>query len=222
MNKATLALIGLTFVSHDAPSPTDVDALQLKEEEMVLEYSATLNEAAILMAAESEESLGSVEVYAPDGTSVLRVQSSGGRKLALSGYKIESQEMDLAELCASYAQGTYHIRARTADGRIARGTAALSHVIPPPAVVLFPVEGTLDLPTSGLVIRWKPDVEAAGYQLHLEQNENDGLSVELPPGSDHFVVPDGILRPNTKTQVEVAVIGENGNRTLVELSCATK
>jgi hypothetical protein len=221
MNRALFAWIALGLVSLDGPSPLAIDTLRLKEEAMTLEYTATSNEVVVVMSAEAEESLGSVELVAPSGASVLRIRSDGGRKLALSGYSIESQEMEIAELFGVYPEGTYHIRARTPDGRPVVGEAVLSHVLPATPVLIHPQEGAVGLPTSGLVIRWEPDAQAAAYHVNLEQNENDGLSVELPPGSKQFVVPDGVLQPNTKTQIELAVIGENGNRTLVEILCTT-
>ncbi len=221
MNKAIIIVIGLTLVSLDAPSPTDFATLRLKDEAMNLEYSATADKVVLVMSAESDESLSSVDILAPGGASVLRMRADGGRKLALSGYTIESQEKSIAEFFGTYSEGTYNIRARTVDGRPVRGQAALSYVLPSPAAMVYPLPGAADLPTRGLVIRWKPDTQAAGYHVVLEQNENDGLSVDLPKGTDQFIVPDGILLPNTKTQVEVGVIGENGNRTLVEIACAT-
>jgi hypothetical protein len=222
MNKAIALLIGLTLTSHDAPSPSVIATLRLKEEAMSLEYTSTANEVVVVMSAESEESLSSVDIFSPGGAAVLRMKASGGRKLALSGYTIESQETSFEEFFGTYPEGMYSIRALTGDGRPVRGRAALSYVLPAPAVVLHPLQGAGDLPTSGLVIRWKSDSQATGYYVSLEQNENDGLTVKLPPGTEHFSVPDGILLPHTKTQVEVGVIGENGNRTLVEISCSTR
>ncbi len=221
MNKALFTLIGLGLVSLDGPSPLPIDTLRLKEEAMSLEYTATSNEVVLVMSAEAEESLGTVELLAPNGSSVLRMRADGGRKLALSGYTVESQELEIAELFAAYPEGTYHIRARTLDGRPVVGEAELSHVLPAAPILTYPADGAAGLPASGLVIRWEPDAEAAAYHVNLEQNENDGLSVELPPGSKQFVVPDGILLPNTKTQIELGVIGENGNRTFVEILCTT-
>ncbi len=222
MNKTIVTLIWLTVASHGAPSPSEIATLRLKAEAMSVEYSSTSNVVVLVMSAESEESLSSVDIFAPGGASVLRMKANGGRKLAVSGYTIESQESSYEEFFGTYPEGLYPIRARTADGRPVRGEATLSYVLPSPAVVIYPLEGTENLPTSGLVIRWQPDAQAAGHYVSLEQNGNDGLTVELPPGTDHFSVPDGILLPHTKTQIEVGVIGENGNRTLVELSCSTR
>lgn len=222
MYKVITTLGAFALASLDLPIAKNDTALRLKEETMSLEYTATADEVVLVMSAESEESLSSIDVRDPKGASVLKMRAAGGRKLALSGYTVESQETSFAEFFGTYSEGLYRIHARTADGRDVKGQALLSYTLPAAPEMVYPLEGAVDVPASGLVIRWKADASAAGYQVVLEQDENDGLSVALPPGTDSFQVPDGVLHPHTKTQVEVAVIGENGNRTLVEIACATR
>jgi len=72
-----------------------------------------------------------------------------------------------------------------------------------------------------MTVSWIPDPDARAYRVILEQNDNDGLIVTLPPGSHNFQVPDGVLDSGMETQVEVGVVAHNGNCTLVEVVCTT-
>jgi hypothetical protein len=97
-----------------------------------------------------------------------------------------------------------------------------SHALPAPALIHYPRAGAVDVPASKLLVSWTPDRSASRYRVSLEQGENDGLTVELPAGSHSFQVPDGVLARNTETQLEIAAIGRNGNRTLVEVPFTTR
>jgi hypothetical protein len=77
------------------------------------------------------------------------------------------------------------------------------------------------VPTTGLTLLWQNDPQALGYTVILEQDDNDGLSVEMPAGSSSLVVPDGFLKSGTETLFEIAAHGPNGNRTILETKFTT-
>ncbi|MEW6074279.1 MAG: hypothetical protein AB1726_17005 [Planctomycetota bacterium] len=213
-----VATLSLTALGSDRSAPQPY--LQLKEEAMYIEYAATTDQAVVIVEAESEEGLNRVEVQAPGGATVLRMQAGGGQLVSLSGFLVESRELDSSSLFASFAAGVYELRAETRDGQAVVGSAVFDHLLPPAPAVVYPYEGAEDVPTN-LVVTWVPDRAVKAYRIVLEQNENDGLAVELPAGSNSFAVPDGILAPGTESMVEVGAIGTNGNITLVEISFTT-
>ncbi len=195
----------------------------LQEERMIIEYSAATDEAAVIVEAESEEALASVVVLGPNDVSVLELRSSrDGLDLAISGFVVERREMSTEVLFETYREGTYTMQAMSADGRSARGSAVLSHDLLPAPTLLYPPNGTSNVPTD-LIVGWISDPQAlGGYQVVLEQDENDGLTARLPAGTSSFQVPEGVLSPGKESHVEVGAIGSNGNITLVESFFTTR
>jgi len=194
---------------------------RLKEERMILEYSVTTNRATVVMEAESEESLESVVVRSPRGELLVDLRAGIGRHLSLSGFQVESGEFEAATLLASYAEGDYDLSGETVQGRAAEGRARLSHELPRAPTLLFPRDGSVDVPRTPR-ITWAPVPEADRYVVMLEQGESDTLRVELPAGSSFLQVPAGVLARRTPTHVEVGALLANGNRTMVEADFVTR
>ena len=221
MYKSSIALTVFALTAFAARQQQDAHELRLKAEKMILEYSATQHTAAVRVEAESEQGLTQVEIRGPSGARVLEMKAGTGHALALSGFKLESQEFRSSMLLANYPAGRYMLSAETTDGREAWGSAVLSHALPRAPVVLHPRANAQGVPTN-LVCNWVPVPEAKGYTIDFEQDENDGLSVKLPAGTEYFQVPRGVLAGGTPTHLELAAIGANGNRTLVEVSFTTR
>lgn len=216
-----LALVALGLALPGTPVWSEPPTAFLKEESVRLEYTATAPEAVLVFSAESETSLEKLEVRDPFGATVLRLAGSPADALSISGFVIETREMPLAELLATYAEGEYRLAARTEDGRPAFGRAELSLALPRPARVIHPAEGATDVPVD-LLVEWAPDPTVSEYYVGLEQDENDGLTASLPPGSSSFQVPAGVLRPGTESHLEIGTVNEQGNSTLVEIGFTTR
>jgi hypothetical protein len=150
-----------------------------------------------------------VEVRSPQGDSALSLRSTsvGGR--SISGFVVETTEAPLPDVLAAYAEGRYDIVARTHSGHAAVGSALLVHALLDQPAITYPAAGARGVSTSGLTVTWAADPLASGYTVILEQDDNDGLTIELPPGSSSLVVPEGFLQPATETLLEVGVIGPN-------------
>lgn len=214
------ALIALGFLGQrDAHQQGPL--LLLKEEKMTIEYSPSMEEATLIVEAESEEGLERVEVRSPSGALMLTMRSQNGQTLSLSGFDLESRESSAAALFAKFDEGIYDFVARTPSGALALGNAAVSHELLAEPRITYPLEGQENVPTTNLTVTWDADSEASGYRVILEQGENDGLIVELPAESNSFRVPDGLLAPGTETHVEVGVMAHNGNCTIVEVAFMT-
>jgi hypothetical protein len=219
MYRTTVAFSLLALAAFGFQQSSGGAILQLKEEQVILEYNATLNEAVVIASAESEEALTRVDVRETTGSPMLHVWAPQGG--TVSGFEVETAEASLPEVLATYAEGVYPMRARAVDGRLVEGSAVLSHLLPAPATVTYPLDGDTHVPTNPTVT-WTPDPGASAYQVVLEQDENDGLTVKLPAGSGSFHVPDRVLLPGTETLLEIVAIGANGNRTQVEVSFTTR
>ncbi len=221
MLRPSIALAALALTALGAP-PDGGPFPRFKEEAMTIEYTATNGEAAIVLQAETEQSIARLEVRSPLGEPVLDMSGPSGRPLALSGFVLESIETTPQELATLYPAGVYSLRGRTTDGRAMRGHAMLSHALPPAPQVTFPTQGAVDVPANNLRVRWAAEPQAARYRVVLEQGDADNLMVELPRGSTSLVVPDGVLAPGTDTLFEVGAVGANGNCTIVEITFKTR
>jgi len=222
MTKSILALSALALASYATQQERYNPVHLLKEELMTIEFTATANEAVLRMEAESEVELKYIQIRNPDNEPIFEMRAHRATNHALSGFSVEMQEATAPEIFADYPEGIYDIRGRTVDGALALGRAYLSHELPLAPEIYYPYEGARSVPVSGLTLSWMPDESVEGYVVNLEQGESDGLTVKLPPGSDSFTVPDGILLPGTLSQFELGAMGPHGNCTLVEVYFLTE
>ena len=221
MSRTILLAVPLALAAAAAPALQQAPLLQFKEEQLYIEYTANRGESTLVMDAESEERIGRLELRDPSGAVVLELGAGDAPFAALSGFVVESAEMPVPALLATFQQGLYTLRGRTVDGAPMAGQALLAHDLPAPPEILFPVEGG-NAPHAGLEVRWTPDPAAAAYHVVLEQDENDGLSALLPAGSGSLLVPPGVLAPGKATLVEVAAIAPSGNRAVIEVRFRTE
>jgi len=213
MFKLTSATLILFWAAPVPPAAPVCVLPPLAAASLRVEYNATEGTAALVLEAESDEAVRRVRLIAPGGSSLLDLSRPPGQGLSISGLSIETDDSQLGSLFEAYPEGTYEVRALAVGGGRILGSATLSHELPQPPVIGFPGAGTVGVPTSGLLLVWTGSPAADGYEVALEQGENDGLRIRLPPGSTSFLVPDGFLAPSTPTQVEIAAISGNGNRT---------
>jgi len=193
----------------------------LKEERMILEYNPAEDQASVIVSAESEVGVEELQLRGPSGVNVLEIHADGAR-FGLYGINVENGEAPLASILASYPEGVYHLRGRTANGGNALGAARFSHTLLAAPVVHFPLDGAVDVPADGLTVTWVPDSGAARYRITLEQGETDLMAAEVRSGSGTFRIPDGILNGRERYAVEIAAIAPNGNETLVKVPFSTR
>ena len=195
----------------------DPETAALKEARISIEYSAAADEGALVVSAESETGLDQVELRDPSGNRVLGLATSGrGRNPALFGFELEAGESAPAALLQAYPEGAYQIRARTPEGRLAIGTAVLSHRLPSAPRILVPQDGDVVYARAAMRIAWVPDPLAAEYRVNLEQGETDRMSARLAAGTGSFEVPDGVLQSGRRYRLEIGAVGPEGNVTISE------
>ena len=221
MLKPTLALTTLTLATLGFQRESDGPSLPFEEQTMIIEYLVATDEAVVKIDAEGGSRLERIEVRDPSGRAVLKLGVPEAPGRGVSGILIETLETPANAVFKDYPEGAYDLRGRTMDGRQMRGAVTLSHDLLPAPVVLFPHEGAVGVPVS-FVARWSLDPKAEGYVVEFEQDENDGLVVELPAGTSSFLVPPGVLAPGKASHFEVGAVGPNGNITLVETQFVTR
>ena len=220
MFKSSIAIATLGLAAIGTQRLDERPPIVFNEQSIRIEYAASMNEAVIQIDAESETQLERIEVRDPLGAQVLKLSAPEVPGRGIAGILIDTLETTLKEVFDTYPEGVYDLRGMTMDGRVARGRVRLSHDLLQSPVVLYPAGGTVNVPTS-FVARWLPDPEAIRYVVELEQDDNDGLVVELPPGTSSFRVPPGVLASNKDSHIEVGAVGANGNITMVEVNFRT-
>ena len=194
----------------------------LKEEAITIEYTASADEASIIIVAESETDLERLEIEDPSGAIILDVRADGPHGLALTGIELQTEEGDLNSILTTYPPGVYRFQGTTIDGVRTYGRATLSHVVPRTPLVTYPLEDSDDVPVDGLTVSWIHVPDARSYRLSLEQDDTDKIVVRLPAGATSFQVPDGLLDGGTETQFELIALGELGNTTGIEVEFETQ
>lgn len=177
-------------------------------------------EVVLKLAAESEDELLVLRVMGPDGRELAHVDARGADSSGLSSLELEFRELELPALLATYAPGTYVLTAATVDGALSTAMARFDPELPPATRILQPLDGELVSPAN-VTVRWTPQPEASAYEVRIDQGDNEGIVIKLPPLQNALQVPDGWLAHGMDTVVEVAVIGANGNQTLAEVQFTT-
>jgi hypothetical protein len=221
MYKSAIAFAALALAVVASPETQNFGPLQFTQRSMYIEYSATFNEAEIVVEGEAEEALERVDVTYPSGAPLARLQTRGTPGSCLAGFRLETGETDLASLWAQCPTGAYRLRGRAVSGRPVVGDAALSHECMTAPVITYPIAGSSNVVANNLVLHWNADPQVAHYRIDLEQNENDGLNAMLSAGTTSFQIPAGVLAPQTETRLELQAIGPSGNRTTVEIHFTT-
>lgn len=213
-NLFTLTLALSALLACTTPVRSD----EFENAEIHLEQNVTDGDAEAVFTIKVEEGgLSSLLVIAPDGRRLTRLESRNKRNLGSREILLESPEPGVDQVLAAYPEGTYRFVGKTFDGEELAAEGELSHAFPEPANVTFPAEGGT-VPVVGLIIQWEPVAGATGYLLELEQEELESeLTVSLPASATSFSPPAGWLVPGEETVVGIGSLGENGNRTFVEV-----
>ena len=175
-------------------------------------------------------------ITSPQERVLFQVQTRGGiRQQGLNEIFFESAEPDFSELPPAqffqrFPEGVYEFEATTIDGEELSGEATVSHVLPAPAVALFPAS-TCAAPATvagPVTIRWAavtrshPTVGTPGqpidverYELALERLDSTVLkmSIDLPPNVTSFTVPSNFTGAPGTVKFQILVKARNGNRT---------
>ena len=167
--------------------------------------------------------LAKLTVVSPDGHTVIDFSAPAVSTLGIRQFVFESPEPgDVESLKAAYPEGVYTFTGATGDGDRLHGMARLNHFLPNTATILHPGPQAQEVATKNLAIAWTPVNNLKGYIIEIEQDEMSvRVEAQLPGSATVFDVPDGVLLPNTKYQVAIGTITEEGNTSFVETTFTT-
>jgi hypothetical protein len=211
---AALAALGAASSSPPAAIPFD-------EARIFVEYNATDGDAEVVIDIDADVGLERLSIVKPDGKEVLNLRAKHG-ELGLRKFALETPEPSLKEVLSAYPEGDYRFLGRSVDGEFLFSVVTLSHALPDPPRLVFPLEGDAGVPTRGASAMWAADADAAGFFVELE-NDDLGTDVKANLAGDatSFGFPDGFLEPFTEYQFGLGSRADNDNLTVVEVHFTT-
>ena len=169
-----------------------------------------------------ELGLKTLVVAAPDGRIVVNFKSSNS-KHGIRHLELETPEpANDGRIQADFPEGTYRFAATDTNGDRLRGTATLSHALPPAPQMISPQPEQKDVPVVGTKVQWRPMQGIAQYVVILEHEESGREITAILPGTINvFSIPVGFLILGADYKVEIGAVAKNGNRTFVEYGIST-
>ncbi len=217
----TLSWVGVGLLGTTAVF-AGTSAGEFEDVSMSVVYSATDDDAQIIVQGGADDAFVKVRVTGPGGAVKLRVRVKDGADLGYADFQFDSPEPSLEELEHAYPAGEYLFAARTAAGSRLRGQVEWSYELLDAPVITFPMEGDEGIPTAGLTVLWEEIEDADAIRFEIEDEEEEvALTADLPGEATSFMVSDGWLRPETVYTLDIKAIAENGNQTVSDLRFLT-
>lgn len=221
-NARPLLAMALAICCCASTASAQADDL-FRECDLHLELDDLHDDARLVLRVSSFEGLRHVTLMAPTSTSeelTLIVEFHSKDALGQRELLIESAAPSLDELHDAFPEGNYRVLAETVEGRTLKADVPLAH-----ALLAAP---ELDLADEDEVsvdagVHWSDDPDAIGYVLELVSQDLDlGLTARLPVGATTLPFPAGLLRPGTRYQLAVGVVGGNGNIVITRVGFSTE
>ncbi|MDI6770785.1 MAG: hypothetical protein QMD04_14085 [Anaerolineales bacterium] len=210
---------------------------------LYFEHNSTAGDTGVHGMFDSS-SFAELCVYDPSGNQILAVKPQNQlADLTMAGIFFESREPEHTEVSVedhlrNFPEGQYAVRGVTYDGIGYHGAATLTHNIPKPPKMIFPLEmaDEADIKSqiivpSGVVVAWEPVTETIfGKPVTIKAYEvivrsllpndpngfsHDNLDIHLSASTTRLAIPDEFWIPNTPYEFEVLAVEESGNQTLV-------
>jgi hypothetical protein len=206
--------------AHDANQRSPAEPLEV---EMFYQYSATDNDAEVTIDVESNIAIDRLAVLAPDGRTVMLLQS--GDRLGLRQIEVESDEPSVEEVQRAYPKGRYLFSGLDVNGAPLVGRVRLTHdVVAAPDFFNFsPCNEEVD-PNAPVTIAWHTVAGAdGGYEIIIEQDDTGAnLRITRNPDSTSFVIPDGFVAPGLEYEIEMKSVAAGGNKTSASCGFSTR
>ncbi|MCI0541391.1 MAG: hypothetical protein L0Z50_39840, partial [Verrucomicrobiales bacterium] len=185
-------------------------------------YSASDDDAQILIRAAADPQIGQVHIVGPGGTVRLKAEIRDGDRLGQGDVAFDTPEPSLEDLMQAYPEGEYGFRGRTAAGEKLAGVAELTYALLPAPTILFPPAGASDVPTKDLEVQWSVPVAPERIRLEVEDEQEEvSLKIDLPGDATRFTLPNDWLQPGVLYTLDIKLIAENGNQTVRDLRFTT-
>jgi hypothetical protein len=190
-----------------------------------VERNATDGDTEIVISAKAgDEGLHTLSITTPHRRNVAHVLSPDRSVSGIREFFFESPEPEGEAILAAYPEGTYTFTGVSSIGERFRGTAVLSHDLPAPATILFPMQDS-QVGTDSLIIQWSAVSDIREYVIEFENESADPeqiLNVNVPASHTSFEIPASMLVRGADYQVGVWTVGANGNTSVVETTFSTE
>ena len=214
---------------------------QIATAKLIIEYNSTDDDAGV-HGAFDDHGWSELCVFDPTGRPIAVFDPQGQlNDLTMAGVFFESREppaneFSLNDLAAAFPEGSYHVRAKTFEGRVLTGRATFTHDVPAPPEITSPAlaedaeQPGPPVPGDGLIVEWQPvtetvdggPVDITGYEVIVTKEHHDdphGFSrpvydVHVPATLNALSVPAEFLEPHTVYELEVLALEKSGNQTI--------
>jgi hypothetical protein len=199
--------------------------IRFEQQDLFIEYNATAGDAGLQVNVDAEN-WKRFQLFDPRGRRLMDFTTRGRlRPIGLSELFVEASEppfttLPFSEFKRRFPEGVYRFRGIAGNGRRLAGADRLSHLIPAPPTVRFPVKGARVDP-GGFSVRWQrvtspPGVRIVTYQVIVIQGKRE-LSMYVPPDVTRVRIPGAFLEPGRKLEGEVLAREASGNQTIAEM-----
>lgn len=194
-----------------------VEAKDFHQANIIFEQNVTDNDAEVVLFIKSaDRGLISLNVFAPNGSSIVSFISGSEPNLGLREFALESPEPGIDIVKNAYPEGIYRIVGRDTDGETYTSDVLLSHSLP---TVSEPF--VKDVSQDFVTIGWTAIESASGLSLEVE-NDQLGFTFEilLPSTATSFSIPKIWLKANTIYELGLTAYSETGNVSVTETAFA--
>ena len=120
--------------------------------------------------------------------------------LNMNDIVLSAVNLSLDEFNRWFPEGTYRITMTPpVFGKL---TAQMSHNFPSTPAILYPLDGSTDVPTN-LTINWAPVTGITSLRLILTDGVDSVFSTGLPANTTSFTVPANVLKANTRYELSL-------------------
>jgi hypothetical protein len=200
-------------------------AERLADAAIYFEINDTDGDAGVQVFLDGE-GWDTMRMIGPNGVEFSVMAEGGVGQQGITEFFFESaepsfEEQPLEELLALFPRGFYRFEGTTTDGRLLRGKARLTHVLPGAPLLLFPTEADIVDPDNALFM-WAPVAYPPGSEIEIYQvvvaceEPGSKLAVDVPATVTELVVPPQILTGQDECKWEVLAVESSGNRTISE------
>jgi hypothetical protein len=205
------------------PRPKPVSPFEIAE--IRVEANATDGDTEVVIVAKGgDDGFRQFSVRAPDGRYIVSTYSFDPTVKGQRELLFESPEPPGEQILAAYPRGVYRFTGQTHEGERFVGTARLSHLLPPVAVITHPAHES-KIPLASLIVEWAPLTGVSQILLELENESADPeqvLTYNLSPTATRFEVPAELLAPGASYQLSIGTVAANGNRVFSEIEFETQ
>jgi hypothetical protein len=209
-------LVLLLAASCDKPATSS----EFEDAEVFFELNTTANDLGLQIFLDAP-GWERVAVSGPQSQNVVQIRAEGTlSQLGITELRFESAEPGPAEVLALFPPGAYAFSGKTVEGATLASTATLSHDFLP-APTMSPSNGQVVDPNNAVVTWSAPG--AKHVEVIIENTDLGHLfDVTVSGSTTRLSIPAQFLTRGTEYKIEILAIAENGNRTLVESTFATR